>query len=339
MLSFWRLPRALRVLYFAAPILACGCLLLAASAAQNSSKQEQAAVQSPPQAAAQQPQGPVSQYDESIFEKRIPAEQTAFLTGFAQAPSGTVVRDKQFRKLMHSFVPDCIFHYGRDMSLPDALDMMLNNSFQPVVIRRGQYVTVAGRPGPYLKGRAFLWIDTREGIGLGGFFFHPTNGEPTPSVAVFSRQVKTQDKSLGISQLPPEFVNDLNKWSDATGLPTLTTTYFITGSNKRILLEHDEDYCATGSTTPLSSADACEQMNADAADLDLTAAYYLREVNYATNATAWMIPGDQTAWIGVRNSACGSMADPLACRIRMTREHVHVIVGRVPPPHRAPPIR
>jgi hypothetical protein len=33
-------------------------------------------------------------------------------------------------------------------------------------------------------------------------------------------------------------------------------------------------------------------MNADAADMDVTAAYYLEQTHHATNATAWMIEGD-----------------------------------------------
>ncbi len=62
----------------------------------------------------------------------------------------------------------------------------------------------------------------------------------------------------------------------------LLTRYFITGSNKRILLEHDEEYCAAGMAT--SGDTACVQMDADAADIDMNTAYYLEQVNYATNA-------------------------------------------------------
>jgi hypothetical protein len=41
------------------------------------------------------------------------------------APQAPVIRNKQFRKLMHSVVPNCIFHYGLDMPLSDALEMVL----------------------------------------------------------------------------------------------------------------------------------------------------------------------------------------------------------------------
>lgn len=105
---------------------------------------------------------------------------------------------------MRSVIPDCVFHYGRDMPFVDALDMVLKGSPEPVRIRDGRYLLVSGRMGPYLGGRGFLWIDLQDGMAAGGFYFHPTNGEPTPTVNIFSKQVKDQD-SLKLSQLPPAF--------------------------------------------------------------------------------------------------------------------------------------
>ena len=84
--------------------------------------------------------------------------------------------------------------------------------------------------------------------------------------------------------------------------------------------------------------DACEQMNADAADIEMNAAYYLEQTHYATNATAWMIVGEeQVAWIRVRDGTCRVGPYPLGCHIRLTREHTHVIINRHPvprPPHK-----
>jgi hypothetical protein len=212
------------------------------------------------------------------------------------------------------------------MPLIDALEMVIKGSSIPVRIRDGRYVTVSGHSGPYLGGRGFIWIDLQDGIVLGGFYFHPTNGEPTPTVNVFSRQVLKQDE-LRMSQLPPAFAEDLNRWSAEFRVPLITTRYFITGSNKKILLEHDEDYCAP-------PGNDCDQMNADAADIDMDAAYYLEQTNHATNATAWMITGaDQVAWLQVRESTCRVGPDPLRCRIRMTRERTRVIIGRYSGPH------
>jgi hypothetical protein len=220
----------------------------------------------------QAPQAPVLNYDKAIFLKPIPSDQLSFLNQFSGVAAKDVIRDKQFRKLMKSFVPDCMFHYGSDMSLSDALDVVFKGSTLQVQIRDGRYMTMSGLNGPYLAGRGFLWIDMQEGIGLGGFYFHPTNGEPTPSVNIFSRQVK--EETLELSQLPPSFAEDLVRWSEESRVPPLTTRYFLTGSNKKIVLEHDEEFCAAGNgTAPADSG--CVLMDVDAADLDMNAASYL----------------------------------------------------------------
>jgi uncharacterized protein YecT (DUF1311 family) len=296
--------------------------------------------QVPPQ--PQQPQAPpspVSNYDKALFQKPIPTDQLAFLNQFSGVAAKDVIRDKQFRKLMKSFVPDCMFHYGQDMSLSDALDMVFKGSTLQVQIRDGRYLTMSGLNGPYLSGRGFLWIDMQEGIGLGGFYFHPTNGEPTPSVNVFSRQVVKEDY-LKLSQLPPVFAEDLVQWSEESRVPQLTTRYFITGSNKKIMLEHDEDFCATLSGAGAPADSSCVLMDADAADLDMNAAYYMDQTHHATNATAWMITGqDQVDWLQVRTNTCGHGPDPLGCRIRMTHERTAVIVKRGPGPSPHPPHR
>jgi uncharacterized protein YecT (DUF1311 family) len=280
----------------------------------------------------QPPPAPASKYDPAIFQNLIPHDQLAFLNGLAGTASGDAVRDKQFRKLMHSVIPDCVFHYGWDMPLSEAVEKVLTGSTVPIEIRDARYVMAAGRSGPYLGGRGFLWIDLQEGIALGAFYFHPTNGEPTPTVTVFSKQVK--EKALGMSQLPPEFQADFMQWSRQSRVPPLTTRYFITGLNKRILLEHDEDYCAMPGAPATPDDDACQQMNADAADIDLNAAYYLDQVNYLTNATAWMIVGDeQTTWLHIRDNTCRTGPEPLRCRVRLTRERTRVVLNRRSAPH------
>jgi uncharacterized protein YecT (DUF1311 family) len=301
----------------AALFLAVACLFLPDAAGQDS-----APAKAP---VSQGSQVPASNYDPAIFQNSIPSEQLAFLNRFAGAKARDLIRDKQFRKVMQSMIPDCMFHYGWDMPPADAFDKVFAGSNLPVQIREGRYITVAGRSGPYLQGRGFLWIDMRDGIALSGFYFHPTNGEPTPTVTVFSRQVK--EESLKLSQLPPAFAEELTRWSEESSVPAVTTRYFIGGTDRKILLEHDEDYCAPGDGRKARSD--CEQMNADAADIDLDAAYYLEQTNHATNATAWMINGpDQVAWIEVRDNTCQAAADRLGCRIRITRERVHVIINR-----------
>jgi uncharacterized protein YecT (DUF1311 family) len=277
------------------------------------------------QSQPQEPQATASQYDKAIFQSPIASDQVTFLNHFAGLASKDLVRDKQYRKLMHGVIPDWMFHYGWDMRLPDALEKVLSGSPLPVQIRDGRYVTVSGRGGTYLLGRGFMWIDLQDGIALGGFYFHPTNGEPTPTVTIFSNQVK--EDSLQMSQLPPAFAEDLRQWSAESSVPLVTARYFIGGVNKKILLEHDEDYCAPAKGK--AAASDCEGMNADAADIDLTAAYYLEQTNHATNATAWMIDSpDQVAWIQVRDNTCRAAPDQLGCHIRVTRERTRVIINR-----------
>lgn len=282
----------------------------------------------------QEPQAPQPGYDQSIFQYLIASDQLTFLKQFDGAPASDLARDKEFHKVMKSIVPNCMFHYGHDMPLSEAIETVLSNSPVPVQIRDGRYVMVVGRSGPYLQGRGFIWIDMQDGIGLGGFYFHPTNGEPTPALNVFSKQV--QDEPLAMSQLPSAFAEDLSQWSaDSMVVPPILTRYFITGANRKVLLEHDEDYCASISGTPPEN---CQQMNANAANLDMNAASYLEQTHHVTNATAWMITGnEQKIWLQTRDSTCGVGPIGLPCYIHVTRERTHVIIpGWHPPRHRVP---
>jgi uncharacterized protein YecT (DUF1311 family) len=297
------------------------------------SQDQQSQAQQPQEQQSQQAQGPQANYDKTIFQNLIPSGQLEFLKQFDGVAARDLAYDNQFRKLMRNIVPACMFHYGHDMPLTEALDIVLNDSHLPVQIQDGRYVVVPGRSGPYLQGRGFIWIDIQDGIGLGGFYFHPTNGEPTPALNVFSKQV--QDEPLAMSQLLPAFADDLSQWSADSIIPPVLTRYFITGANRKILLEHDEDYCAAAAGG--QPANNCEQMNADAADLDMNAASYLEQTHHVTNATAWMITGrEQVAWLRVRDDSCGIGPARLPCYIRITHERTHVIIPGWHPPRHSP---
>jgi uncharacterized protein YecT (DUF1311 family) len=338
---YFRKPVASHSLRFLV-LLSLSTLLLAASLGsanaqttamppQSAQPQSQAPGTQTPQ--AQEPHVPASKYDKMIFQNPIPPDQLTAIKQFAGSKSSDLIHNKQFRKLLNGVIPDCMFHYGWDMPLFDAIDLVIKGSPQLVQLRDGRYLTVSGQSGPYLSGRGFLWIDLQDGIFLGTFYFHPTNGEPTPSLNVFSRQVK--ERSLALSQLPPAFAQELNDWSRVSKVPTVTTRYFITGSNKKILLEHDEDYCAVLDATTSPPDNGCTRMNADAADIDVNAAYYLNQTHHATNATAWMITDqDQLAWFQLRDGTCRLSLDPLECRTHMARERTHLIIGPPPPPHK-----
>jgi len=274
-----------------------------------------------------------SKYIKDIFQGPVPAERLTFLNRFSGAPVKDLAHDKQFHQLMHEIVPDCLFHYGMDMKLTDALDSILKESAAPVQLRDSRYLLVSSQNSPKVRGRAFLWFDLQDGIGLGGLYFNPTNGEPSPTLTVFSRQIRTQSLSLG--QLPPAFAQDMQQWSHDVHAPALTTRYFITGSNEKILLEHDEFDCAPGDAPAARPGNVCEQMNLDAADVDMNAAYYLEQTGHATNATARMITGEeQRVWMGTRESSCRIAPDPFRCRVSMTRVHIHGIIHTSPSHHK-----
>src|ERR1019366_8067491 len=130
----------------------------------------------------------------------IPADQLSFLNDYANQPTKILLKDKRFHNLLKQAISRTEYHYGSDMSLSDAAQTVLDGTMLPVLVRDGRFVTVSGNEGPYLSRRTFLWFDLQTGVALGAFYFHPTNGEPSPTVTVFSRQLT--DHELSISQLP-----------------------------------------------------------------------------------------------------------------------------------------
>lgn len=304
------------------------------SAAPDSTASDSSAPQSAAPASAA-PETPPSRFDPSIFQKPLPSTQLAFLNNFSGEASGNAIQDKQYRKLLHNVIPDCLFFYGNSMPLFDAFDMVIGGSPQSVQIREGRYVTVSGANGPYREGRGLLWIDMQTGMALAAFYFHPVNGEPAPTLTVFSKQVT--EKSIELSQLPPAFIEDLNQWAGSYAIRPVLFRYFIAGLNAKILLAHDEDFCVAAVVIPPPYQESCQQMNADAADDDMAAAYYLEQTNYIPDATAQSISSDEESiWIVRRDQACILTSDPLACHIRMTREHTRAIVNRRPLPASQP---
>jgi len=298
--------------------------ILTASAALPSTSVSQTSSTAPTPPLAPQP---------AQFQNPIAAGQLAFLNGYAGRTTKELMKDKQFRALMKLTIPRTEYHYGSDMPLTDALEDVLSGSPLPVNVRDGRYVTVMGMQGPYLRGRGFLWFDLQQGIALGGFYFTPTNGEPTPTLTVFSRQLK--QTALTLSELPREFADDLSQWSAVARIPAITPRYFIPDNGKKYVLEHDEDYCWHPAGTPAPPEDECMQANLDAANADMDAAYFMKETHNAANATAWMLDPEQVSWLAVRASTCVG-PNAVGCRVRMTRERTRIILGpRAPRPLQA----
>ena len=258
----------------------------------------------------------------AVFENAIPSAQLAFLNAYAGRMEKDVRKDKQFRNALKLVTPRTEYFYGHDMGISETIDAVLDADPLPVNIRDGRYAMVATRGGGFHGGRGFVWIDMQAGIGIGGIYFHPTNGEPTPTLAIYSRQLK--DKALSMSQLPMEFVQDFSQWEMAASMPAVTVRYFIPENGKKYVLVHDEDFCDHPADAPAPPQDQCQQLNAEAADKDMDAAYFMQQTGNRSDATAYMLGADQVAWIGVRTQTCGGV---LACQIRLTRRRTRVLLG------------
>jgi len=259
-----------------------------------------------------------------VFQDHIPSDQLAFLNDYAGKPTKAVVKDKRFHSLMKKVTPNTMYHYGRDMPLSIASEDMLDGDSLPIDIRQGRYVMIATSGGLYLSGRGFVWIDIQEGIVLGGVYFHPVNGEPTPTLAIFSRQLR--DTSLSMSQLPLAFAEGLSQWMQTAIARFVSPRYFIPENGKKYVLVHDEDYCDHPANSPAPPQDECQQLNAEAADADLNAADFMAQTHNAANATAWMLGPAQAAWLGVRNQSCGLGPNGMSCRIRLTRQRTRLLL-------------
>jgi uncharacterized protein YecT (DUF1311 family) len=258
-----------------------------------------------------------------VFQNPIPADQLAFLNDYAGKTAKEIQKDKRFRNLMKLAIPRTEYHYGRDMPLSETVETLLDGAPLPIDIREGRYAMIASHGGPYLSGKGFIWFDMKDGITLGGVYFHPTNGEPTPTLAIYSRQLR--DTSLSMSQLPVAFQQDLAQWMLVADPKYVSPRYFIPENGKKYVLLHDEDYCAQPVGSPPVLPDKCERLNAEAADADMNAAYFMAQTHNAANATAWMLGPDQVAWIGVLDTTCGP--DRWACRIRLMRQRTRVLLG------------
>jgi uncharacterized protein YecT (DUF1311 family) len=294
-------------------------MLVAAGQQVPSGQPEQPQSQNAPAGQAQ----PAPLPPPAVFQNTIPADQLSFLNDYAGQPPKELLKDKRWKALMKVTVPNTTYHYGRDMSIRDAMDMVMDGSKVPVSVRDGRYAMVAGASGPYLRGRGFYWLDMQAGTMLGAFYFQPTNGEPTPTLTVFSRQLTDTELSMG--QLPPAFSGQLGEWMQIEHTPLITARYFIPENGKKYVLLHDEEYCADPPGQAGPPANICEQLLDQAADADMNAAYFMKETHNAANATAWMLGPDQVEWVRFRTATCGVT---VACRIRVTRERTRVLMRR-----------
>jgi len=280
-------------------------------------------------AGAQQPDTgqtqPAPPPQSAVFHNLIPTTELGFLAGYDGKMPRELERDKRFRHLEGLITPNTTYFYHREKDLSEARDEVLDEKELPISVRDGRYVMVgsAGGPDQNMQGRGFIWIDMQTGIGLGGIYFRPINGEPTPTLTIFSKQLT--DTYLGINQLPPEFLADLNQWALIAKVHATSPRYFIPANKKKYTLVHDFDYCAHPEGTPAPPADECEEMNAEAADADLEAAWFTKATGHLSDATAFLLEPDYTAWVALRQRTCGVR---LECRVVYTRRQTQQLLGR-----------
>jgi|GEM_PF-3865089 len=273
-----------------------------------------------PQAAeapAEMPPPPV------VFQNQMPSDQLGFLKDYAGKMESQLQKDKRFRTLMKQVTPRTQYFYSDNMPLSEASGDVLAVDPLQVEVRDERYVMAGTRGGGFRGGRGFVWFDTKDGIGVGGIFFHPVDGEPTPVLAIFSRQLK--DTTLSMSQLPQAFAQDLSQWEMEASVPAITTRYFIPEDGKEYLLLHDEEYCDHAENAPAPPENVCAQMDADAAEIDLNAADF---VTQSGHGLAWMLSPPEVEFIAARNKRCGTGPGLWRCRARLTRQRVRLVVVR-----------
>jgi hypothetical protein len=230
-----------------------------------------------------------TQLVQASYRQPIAGSQLEFLKNYAGQTTHDAIRDRKLREVMDTMIPYTPFHFGLDMPLPKIIESVLLRSQMPVEVRDGRYVMVSTEPGGS-NSQAFLWIDIQDGIAFGGLFFHPSNGEPTPTLTLFSRQIK--QGSITVNQFPAAFAYDFGKWADTTRVPTVSTRYFINAAGEKFVLAHDEDICKAAPGSRSRSEEACQRMNAEAAGIDQQAAAFLGRTHYASNATMRMTTAD-----------------------------------------------
>jgi hypothetical protein len=222
------------------------------------------------------------------FGRSIEGSALTFLKDYAGRAVDDVDGKRHVKTLVSMVAPYTPYHFGADFPLPQVLDVVMLTVPEPIEIREGRYAMISGSRGPNHRGRGFLWVDMREGFALGGIFFDPSDGEPSPTLTIFSKQMDR--RSVRISQLPRAFTQDLSRWSATAGIPQITTRYFIGTSGEKFVLTHDENYCVRSAdvNAPAPKGE-CEKMNAQAALIDMTAARFMVQTHNASNATVRMI--------------------------------------------------
>jgi uncharacterized protein YecT (DUF1311 family) len=257
---------------------------------------------------------------------KVPADRFAWLAKLKGASSSRdAVLSDEFPRLLAAIVPGANYHFHVDMPLVNAFTTIIRGAAQPIGVRDGRYMTLAACVSPNCVGaRAMLWIDIDGGLSIGAIDFNPSNGEPTPTETLFSTQIL--DPVTDAPQLPATFLTDLAVWSHASRTRAPVARYFINGRGLKTVVPHNEDSCA--SERAMLPPSLCAAMNAETADQDMQAAFYLLVNSYANGTPSrTAAEADQGKWLRDRQAACGAGAntEALACRRTYARDRVRAL--------------
>jgi len=270
----------------------------------------------------------------SIFQNPIPPGQLKFLLDYKDRTAGAILKDNRFRSLMKLVIPKSESRYCCGRAITNTLVASLEGDPIPIQIRDGRFVIVASGNSPTLNGHGIMWFDLQDGIAIGGVYSHSAEGNPRPELAVFSSQLR--GSSLSMSQFPTAFQKDLTQWIFAAGLYVISTRYFIPENGRKYALLHDEDYCIYRQETPPPPHAQCEELKAEAAEVDMNAVYSLAKTQNAAYATPRVQGEDQLAWISLREQSCGLGPAGLQCRLRLTRQRTQALIASQSNPSDSP---
>jgi uncharacterized protein YecT (DUF1311 family) len=219
-----------------------------------------------------------------------------------------------------------LFHFHFDMPVFQALQGILGGAGRPVAGHDERYVLLSACDDASCRAAvSFVWVDLQQGLAFSGIAFGPTNGEPTPTLTIFSAQVGDQITKL--DQLPTAFRQDLDRWTTEAGLPAVIARYFVNGIGDKSVLPHEEDDCGTPSGLA-PHASPCKLVTLKVAEQDLAAVIYLLNRHFAEGTSSrLLIQASQIKWLESRENACAPLELPeaLACRVTQTRARVRML--------------
>jgi hypothetical protein len=252
-------------------------------------------------------------------------KQLMWLSKYEGRPTFEVTSDSRFHSLVQAATPDAIFHLGYDMPLSQAIESMLNGPSFAVELRdglpkdaAGRYLMISAKRSARGIGQSFYWFDLQQGVTFGGIFFNPTNGEPTPTLTIFSNQIG--DRVTKASQLPAAFLQDLESWRTARNVPPMTVRYFINASGRKLVLMHDGEACSPASGSLAGDPSECQAMNEATSESDMQASLYLLRIHYAEGSPARKeLEAAQNQWEASELDGCEGKPDRLECRAELMR--------------------